>query len=524
MSGLARADDVADRAVTHGIGRIALGDLLRRSARRLGSKAAIIDDGGTTSFAALDDAANRFANHLIDRGYAPGSKIVTICGNSADYIKAIYGIHKAGMVWVPVNVVLGTPDIRYIVEHSEASLVILDADLEERPTIAEALRAMDPPRLTIGRTFENLLADQSPLEPSIEIGERDLALIIYTSGTTSAPKGVMHCHLAVHAGAMSNIGEWRVGRDDRLLIVLPMFHVAAHCLFTTFMIAGATIVLHKGFDAGAALRAIERERITVFVGLPMMYGAMLDHRDFPMTNLSSLRFCIYSMAPMAKTLLIRLLKEFCPTFALTSGQTEMYPITVMFRPEQQLQRFGNYWGEAAMVNDLAIMDDDGNVLPDGEIGEIVHRGPNVMLGYYKNPEATEEARKFGWHHTGDLGMIDPDGQLLFVDRKKDIIKSGGENVASLKVEEVLLRHPAVASAAVIGVPHPRWQEAVVACVMLKSGARVEEAEIIAHCRQALGGFEVPKSIEFVSEMPMTATSKLRKQELRHRLLNKFESA
>ena len=199
----------------------------------------------------------------------------------------------------------------------------------------------------------------------------------------------------------------------------------------------------------------------------------------------------------------------------------MYPATTMSQPEVQLERFGNYWGESLIVNETAIMDDDGNLLPRGQAGELVHRGPNVMMGYYKDPKATEEARKFGWHHTGDLALIDEHGEVLFLDRKKDMIKSGGENVASVKIEETLLAHPAVQNAAVVGLPHPQWGEAVSAFVKLKPGAVADEAGLAEHCRQHLGGFQVPKFIRILDEMPMTATGKLRKVELRQALQRSF---
>jgi long-chain acyl-CoA synthetase len=220
------------------------------------------------------------------------------------------------------------------------------------------------------------------------------------------------------------------------------------------------------------------------------------------------------MAPIAEPLLRRAIAEFCPSFSLASGQTEMYPATTLFAPEQQLQRFGCYWGESTVINDTAIMDDEGNLLPHGETGEIVHRGPNVMEGYYKDAEATEKSRLFGWHHTGDLGRFDQDGQLLFVDRKKDMIKSGGENVPSIKVESALLRHPAVANAAAVGIPHPHWSEAVTAFVTLKPGASLEAEELIALSREHLGGFEVPKAVVFLDALPMTATGKVQKHALR----------
>jgi len=518
MSSLVSLGLEPSEQVTGGIGRIALGDLLRRSARRLPDKIAIATPSSSITFSELDEKANRCAHLLLGYGAKPGDRIATICTNSIDFVVAIFGIHKAGLVWVPVNPLLPPEDRDYILGHTEASIIIADEGIGV--TLAGSRRD-GPPVMALGREFEDRLKDASATEPDLAIRERDLAMIMYTSGTTSRPKGVMHCNLAVYATVMCNIGEWMVTRSDRILIVMPLFHVSAHCLLTTFLAAGATVELHSGFEAGQVLTTIAEKKVTFFVGLPMMYAAMMEHPLRAGLDLSSLRYCIYAMAPMPGPLLRQLLDELCPTFVLSSGQTEMYPSTMMLRPEHQLLKEGNFWGEPSIVNDVAIMADDGTLLPRGEVGEIVHRGPNVMLGYYKDDEATAHSRRFGWHHTGDLGVIDEDGQLLFVDRLKDIIKSGGENVASVKVEQVLLQHPLVANAAVIGVPHVRWSEAVVAVVMLKPGATADAAQILDHCRADLAPHEVPKAIQFVDEMPLTATSKLRKVELRDRFINMF---
>jgi long-chain acyl-CoA synthetase len=504
--------------VTGGIGRIALGDLLRRSARRFRDKQAVVTPAGVITFGQLDEKANRCANFLLQHGVKPGDRIATLCANSIDFIVVIFGIHKAGLVWVPINPLLSANDKAYILNHTETAIIVADEGIKDAvPTGTERV----PITLTLGSSFDASLAAASHVEPEMPIHERDLTMIMYTSGTTSRPKGVMHCNLAVYATVMCNIGEWMVTREDRILIVLPLFHVSAHCLLTTFLAAGATVVLHSGFEPAQVLTTIEQEKISFFVGLPMMYSAMMEHPVRDRLDVSSLRYCIYAMAPMPGQLLRRLLDEFCPTFVLSSGQTEMYPSTMMLRPEQQLLKEGNYWGEPSIVNDVAIMDDDGTLLPRGQLGEIVHRGPNVMLGYYKDEAATDHSRRFGWHHTGDLGVIDHDGQLLFVDRLKDMIKSGGENVASVKVEQILLQCPLIANAAVIGVPHPRWQEAVVGVVLLKPGASAEAGEILAYCKEMLAPHEVPKAIEFVDDLPLTATSKLRKVELRDRFISLF---
>ena len=447
-----------------------------------------------------------------------------ICTNSYRFVIAMFGIHKAGLVWVPINTMLAPGDIAYVAEHAEAKLALIDAPVYANPTLRAALEAVvprivvvpfgdEPPPRDVG-DFDAARAGQPVGEVEVEIGERDLALIMYTSGTTGRPKGVMHTHLSVFTAALSNLADLPMRRGEATPLLLPMFHCATHAVMLTGMLVGARGIIFRGFDPLRMMAAFERERVTFAFLLPAMWSAILDHPERSKFDLSSLRLGLYAMAPIAEPLRRRLIAEICPNFQLSSGQTEMYPATVVFRPEEQLRRFGNYWGTSTPVDETAIMDDEGNLLERGQVGEIVHRGPNVMEGYYKDPEATAAARRFGWHHTGDLGMFDQDGQLLFVDRKKDLIKSGGENVASVKVEAVLLAHPAVASAGVVGVPHEHWGEAVVAFVALKPGASATEPELIAHCRERLGGFETPKAVRILDRLPMTATGKVQKHELR----------
>jgi len=513
------------------IGRVAIGDLLRKSARRFGDRIALTDGARQVSYAELERDANRFANYLVGRGLAPGTKIATICNNSVEFVKALFGIHRAGLVWVPINTMLGPADVDYILGHAEAKFALVDDNLYAAPERRAVLDKLGVAAIGVDLTgkaaslglpsFVQLIEGQSEIEPEIAFDERDLAMIIYTSGTTSRPKGAMHCHLAVVMAAMSNAIEMQLTRNDGITGQFPLFHCAAHVLLLSYLAVGAKMAIMRGFDPVACMEAIQRDRLSIFIGLPLMYQVILDHPRRKEFDLTGLRCCIYTMAPMPRPLLERAIAELCPNFVQPSGQTEMYPATTMSQPDRQLKRFGNYWGESTIVNETAIMDDNGNLLPPGEVGEIVHRGPNVMLGYYKDPDATEAARKFGWHHTGDLALIDAHGEVLFLDRKKDMIKSGGENVASVKIEETLLAHPAVANAAVVGLPHPQWGEAVSAFVKLKPGASASDAEIIEHCKQHLGGFQVPKLVRIVQEMPMTATGKLRKVELRNEFADYF---
>ena len=504
------------------IGRIAIADVLRRSARRFPARIALTDGEKAITYEALDRDASRIAHLLIARGVKPGDRVSTLCNNSIPFIAANMGIHRAGAVWTPINTMLPPDDIGFILDHAEVRTLFADDNLMADPARRAALAARKLDLIAVDLTsaatglpvLQDLMRDQPDAEPEIDIDERDLAMIIYTSGTTSRPKGAMHCHLSVVMAAMSNAAEMKYDRLTGVSGQLPLFHCAAHTLLMGVLASGGKMALMRGFDPIACMNAVHRDRLTVFVGIPMMYQAMLDHPRRREFDLTSLQMCIYAMAPMPRPLIERCIAELCPSFVLASGQTEMYPATTMSQPDRQLRRFGNYWGESLMVNESAIMDDEGRLLPPGEIGELVHRGPNVMLGYYKDPKATEDSRRFGWHHTGDLALIDAEGEILFVDRKKDMIKSGGENVASVRIEETLMAHPAVQSAAVVGLPHPQWGEAVSAFVTLRPGAEAREVDILAFAAEKLGGFQVPKAVTILPAIPMTATGKLRKAELR----------
>ena len=515
------------------IGRVAIGDILRRTARRHPNRVCVSDGPRRATYAEIERDANRFANALLARGLKPGDKVSTFTNNSVDMVKALFGMHRAGLVWVPINTMLPPQEVDYILDHAGVRFVLIDDYIYAQGPQREMLqkRGLDLMGVNLAgqcgplglAEFNAALDGQPETEPDVEIGDRDLAMIIYTSGTTSRPKGAMHGHLAVVMAAMSNAVERGTTRDDGITGQLPLFHCAGHILLLTQMVVGARMALMRGFDPVVAMETIQREKLTTLVGIPLMYQAILDHPRRGDHDLSSLQFCIYAMAPMGRPMLERIVAELSPNVVLSSGQTEMYPATTMSRPDRALARFGNYWGESLLINESAIMDDQGHILPVNTVGELVHRGPNVMLGYYRDPVATEASRKFGWHHTGDLALIDEHGEILFIDRKKDIIKTGGENVPSVKIEETLLAHPAVMNAAVVGLPHKQWGEAVSAFVTLKPGADASEDDIAAFCRERLGGFQAPKLVRVLPVMPTTATGKLRKVELRETYRDAFSN-
>ena len=530
------------------IGRLALGDVLHRAARRFGARAALIEGERVTTFAALDADANRMAHALSASGLAPGDRVAMLCDNSAQMVASMFGVYKAGMVWVPINTALAVEAVAFILSHAEARHLVIDAALLAKPALRALVEGSNlevtvcnagdmsaggmnaETALARFRRFEDRIEGRLDTPSDVAIDGRALVQIMYTSGTTGRQKGVMHSHESIHSVLMSNLVEWSISVEgDVFSCHLPLFHVGQHVVLLSALLAGSASVLMPGFEATALLAAIERHRINVVVGLPMMYRALLEHPARASTDLSSLKFCIYAMAPMSKPLLMQLLDKICPRFALCSGQTEMYTAATIFRPEQQLRRFGAYWGVATLANEMAVMADDGTLLGPGEVGEIVWRGPNVMLGYYKDPEATAHAQRFGWHHSGDLGRWDGDGdgdgELLFLDRIKDMIKTGGENVPSIKVEEVLLRHPAVRNVAVVGLPHDRWGEAITAFMVVDESlgqALPSDDELEAHCREHLGRFEVPKGFVRLAALPVTSTGKVQKFELRQGHLALYE--
>lgn len=506
---------------TTAINRIAIGDTIRRGARRHPERIALADAQRRMSYAELDRRCNQFAHYLLARGLKRGDAVATLCLNSIELVVVAYGIAKAGGVWVPVNALLQGEALRYILDHVDARLVVVDDELLA-PVRAD-VTAICPQLLVIpcaGRDtgadplFADALSGQPETEPDVEIEGTDIAQIMYTSGTTARQKGVAISHQAVFISSLSNIIESDMRRDDVAVAVMPIFHCAQHSLVSAFLHLGATLWIERRFDPEALMRTIQAERVSWIFLLPMMYRALLAHPGRAGYDLSSLRLCLYAMTPMDPATLARLTKEICPNFALGSGQTETYPGSTSFKPEHQLAKVGNYWGTPVLIDDMAIMDDEGRLLPAGQVGELVVRGPNVMAGYYKDEAATAEASKFGWHHTGDLCYIDEDGLIAFVDRKKDMIKTGGENVASIAVETVLLGHPGVANAVVVGLPHPHWIEAVTAFVVRQPGAAVDEAALLDLCRQRLGKHEVPKAVVFLDKLPATATGKVQKHVLR----------
>ena len=524
---------------TNLINRVNVGDALTRTAARLPQQLALVDGERRWTYPELNSWVNRVANSLSAQGYSRGDALALASGNSAEFMVTYFACAKLGVVCVPMNLGWRADEIAYVLDHSEARGIVVEAQLlplvqpavEKVPAIRDVIVAAGT-----GADWEPTLVDRAwsrfeelsaadDAEPEHFVGDRDAISYLYTSGTTSFPKGVVGSHTAIYLESMMVAVETAMNADDRIVALMPLFHTAQLNGFgTPAVMTGATVYLMRGFDAGALLSLIEAERITRVFALPMMWRALLEHPSIGSRDLSSLRKAAYAMAPMPDALLRRCIETFDCDFYLAFGQTEMSPCTTIFRPEHQLSHPGAVGTQVVNVQ-VAIMGADGSLLPRGEEGEIVYRGPHALNGYLKNPEATAEAFAGGWFHSGDAGYLADDGMLWFSDRYKDVIKTGGENVASIEVEKaVYAADDRVGEVAVIGLPHPRWIEAITAVVTLKAGSTATPDELVAAVRGQIAGFKAPKAVIVVDELPKTSTGKIQKNVVRKEYADFYDSA
>lgn len=516
--------------------RVNVGDSLTRTAAARPAQLAVVDGDRRRTYAELEAWVNRLARGLAARGYGRGDALALASGNSAEFLAVYYACAKLGVVCVPINLGWRTDEVAYVLGHSQARGIVVESQLVGAmgDAVSKASHITDvivapgtgaphqrEPADRRWSAFDEVLAgDDRPPEAYVE--DRDALSYLYTSGTTSFPKGVVGSHLAIYLQSMSGALDSGWNASDRFAAMMPLFHTAQLNAFATpAVLVGATIHLMRGFDPEVLLDSIERERITQVFGLPMMYRATLEHPSFAGRDLSSLRRAVYAMAPMPDALMRACLDGFGCEFALLFGQTEMSPVTTYHRPEHQLSHIGAIGTPITGVQ-VAIMGPGGELLPTGEQGEIVYRGPSTMSGYLHDPEATAEAFAHGWFHSGDVGRFGEDGVLWFADRHKDVIKTGGENVASIEVEKaVYAADPRIAEAVVVGLPHERWSEAITAVVVPKPGETVVEAELLAALRERLDGFKVPKAVIVVDEFPRTSTGKVQKNVVRDRFATHY---
>ena len=510
---------------------LTVSEAIASHARLYPGKIGARDSTRVLTFADWDNRATRLANGLLGLGLDKGDRVVVLAYNCVEWLEIYVALARAGLVAVPVNFRLLSPEISYIVSHSEARAVIVQDDLRDR---AESIRSdlTVEPRCWIhfGASapagwsgYEALIAAASPRAPAATITPQDPFALMYTSGTTGRPKGAIRNHEGNALLALATALEFGFSRADTGLLVMPMCHANSLYFGLTFMYLGATIVIddHKSFDPEALLATLTREQVTFTSLVPTHYIMMLALPE-PVKaryDVSAVDKLLISSAPARKDTKLAILEHFSNSrlFELY-GATETGWVTVL-KPEEQIAQLGSVGREWSGSGAIRMLDTDGKEVADGEVGELFSRTPYVFDGYWKNPEKTAEAFRGEWCSVGDMARRDPHGYIHLVDRKSNMIISGGENIYPSEVEGVLGAHPGVKDVAVIGVPDAKWGEAVRAVIVLHDGQQASEAEMLDFCRDRLAGYKRPRSILFVAdaEMPRTATGKILHRTLREQL-------
>ena len=507
------------------IRRQTIADALHRTARRLPAKTAITCGATTWTYAEFDALVSRLAAGLNRIGVGEGDKVAVLARNSHGFAALRFALARRGAVLVPINFMLKAEEVAFILRHAGARTLATDSGLAGLAREASALETQvqqfiwlpseDPSEPAAGmHRFDDLAACTDPL-PAVGTQSHDLAQIVYTSGTESMPKGAMLTHDAVLWQYVSCVINAEIAEADRTLHALPLYHCAQlDVFFGPAIYIGSSNVITGKPTPDHLLALLEQHRITSFFAPPTVWIALLRSPLFDADKLRHLAKGYYGASIMP----VEVLKELAtrlPNVRLWNlyGQTEIAPLATMLAPEDQLRKPGSC-GKAVLNVETRVVDDDLRDVQPGEVGEIVHRSPHLMLGYFNDPEKTAAAFSGDWFHSGDLATIDDEGYITVVDRKKDMIKTGGENVASREVEEMIYRLPAVSEVAVIGLPDPKWVEAVTAVIVVKAGQQLTEAEVLAHCNAHMATFKVPKRVIFTDALPKNPSGKLLKRELR----------
>ena len=515
----------AHALISPAVRRQTIADALRRTALRLPQKLGILCGNTSWTYAEFDAIVSRLAAGLSGIGVKSGDRVAVLARNSHGFAALRFALARMGAVMVPINFMLKAEEVAYILRHSGAETLATDtglADLAQQASKLETqvkqfvwLPSEDATEAVAGmHNFDELAACTAPLAES-GLASQDLAQIVYTSGTESMPKGAMLTHDAVLWQYVSCVINAEIAEQDLALHALPLYHCAQLDVFfgPAIYIGSSNVITSKPVPDNL-LALIEKFKITSFFAPPTVWIALLRSPLLDPAKLTHLAKGYYGASIMP----VEVLKELAarlPKVRLWNlyGQTEIAPLATLLGPDDQLRKPGSC-GRAVLNVETRVVNDDMQDVQPGEVGEIVHRSPHLMLGYFKDEEKTRAAFSGDWFHSGDLGTIDDEGYISLVDRKKDMIKSGGENVASREVEEMIYRLPAVSEVAVIGLPDAKWIEAVTAVIVLKAGQALTEAQVMAHCNQHMATFKVPKRVVFAESLPKNPSGKLLKRELR----------
>lgn len=502
-------------------GQLVLGEVLARWARKTPDREALVFKDKRYTYSQFNERVNRLASGLTGLGIEKGDKVAVLFMNCMEIAECYFALAKLGAVAVPLNFRLAGRELQYQIDQSDSKALIFGEMFQEvvnsiRPELPKVEHYICVSQEGLEGTidYEKLVQAGSTDEPLVPVKDDDPAFIMYTAGTTGRPKGAVLTHknqvmLAVNASI-----EGGAGQIEKQLLVFPLFHQAATGFVIIGVFRGATTVILDIPAPENIMTAIQEEKIQSVGLVPALWNWIVNHPNFKDYDLSSLEQGTTGAAPMPLELKRKIVELF-PNMRLSEafGMTETTATGTMAKHEDFLAKQGTV-GRVTINVEIRVVDDNDNDVPAGQVGEIAYRGPTVLKEYYKLPEATAEAFKGDWFHSGDLVRQDEDGFVYVVDRKKDMIISGGENIYPAEIEEVLYTHPKVLEAAVIGVPDPEWGESVKAIVVPKQGETLTEAEVIAHCKQNLASYKKPKSVDFVDVLPRNPAGKVLKFQLR----------
>ncbi|WP_214367127.1 long-chain-fatty-acid--CoA ligase [Pseudonocardia sp. H11422] len=507
----ARAATITGRGMT-------MSDLLARHARTIPDAIALRDVRAVRSYRELDERVTRLAGALAARGIEVGDRVAVLGLNSIELLEANFATLRLGALCVPVNFRLVADEIAYLLTDSGATVVVADAGLA--PQVKKAREQAPSVRsvIMIDGDYEQVLAEASDTYTEVPVSDDSPAFIMYTSGTTGRPKGAVLTHRNLLLHAFSQIAHLGIGADDTVwLSGAPLFHIAGLAGMIPPLITGGRTIIPPsgGFDPAATVRLLAAERVSSCFFVPAQWAAICAVPGIAEHDLSALRRISWGAAPASTTLLRTMIDTFPQAQVVTAfGQTECSPVTCTLRGEDAIRKIGSIG--TPMVNvEVRVVDEEMNDVPRGEVGEIVYRGPTVMTEYWGKPAETAEAFRGGWFHSGELVRQDADGYFYVVDRKKDMIISGGENIYCAEVENVLAGHPQIADVALIGVPDPKWGETPLAVIVPADPADPPTAAAIeAYCREHLAAYKRPREITFVEALPRNPSGKVLKTRLR----------
>ena len=501
-----------------------IGDITRQHARTRPDRVAIHFEGQRLTYGELDRRTNQVANGLIAEGVGRQRRIAILSKNGPAFFELWFGAAKVDVVLVPVNFRLAPPEVAFVVEDAGAELLFVGADFY--PLVEKVAPELKSVRRIIAldgahgdwETYTDWVARQSDRDSAVEVAAGNCAIQLYTSGTTGHPKGAQLSHanlLTLLPGALRQFGNWH--EKDVNLVCMPLFHIGGSGWGLIGFYRGVESVLMRDADPAAILRLIPEFRITKVFVVPALILFMLQSPQCRATDFSSLELIVYGASPAPVDLVRNAVKVFGCGLAQVYGLTETTGAITYLPPEDHDERVPEHLkscGKAMTSVELRVVDALDNDVAVGEVGEIICRSPQIMLGYWNQPEATGKAVRSGWFHSGDAGYLDRDGYLYIYDRVKDMIISGGENIYPAEVQNALFSHPAVADVAVIGVPDDKWGEAVKAVVVRKPGAEVTPEALMVYARERIAGYKVPRSVDFVDALPRNPTGKILKRELR----------